>query len=194
MADDAEPNAENDRVPHHLGQNIRNLRAARGSTQVQMARAAGIPRATWANLETGSANPTLAVLLRVASALRVTLEELLAAPRSHARLHRAGTLPTRRPGGALVQKLLPDPIPGIEIERIELAPGQRMIGVPHTPGTREYLTCEAGQLDLTVNGEHWRLTPGDVLTFRGDQRHSYANAGEATAVGYSTILLAPAFA
>src|SRR2546425_1099373 len=35
----------------------------------------GVPRATWANLETGGGNPTLAVLHRVAQALQVPLDE-----------------------------------------------------------------------------------------------------------------------
>lgn len=175
----------------HLGANIRQLRSARGLTQAQMAKAAGVPRATWANLETGEANPTLHVLVRVAGALRVSMEELLAGPRASARLYPAATLPVRRPSGVLVRRLLPDPIPGVDIERIELAPGQRMIGTPHTPGTREYLTCEQGVIELSAGGASWTLHAGDVLAFRGDQRHAYTNAGEGTAVGYATVILAP---
>ncbi|HSB60948.1 MAG TPA: DNA-binding protein, partial [Vicinamibacteria bacterium] len=34
------------------------------------------------------------------------------------------------------------------------------------------------------------LGPGDVLVFRGDQRHSYTNPGARPAVGYSVVLLA----
>jgi hypothetical protein len=33
--------------------------------------------------------------------------------------------------------------------------------------------------------------PGDVVVFRGDQKHSYENPGDRTAVGYSVVLLAP---
>ena len=58
------------------------------------------------------------------------------------------------------------------------------------PGTREYFTCEAGEVVVAVAGESWTLTAGDVLVFRGDQRHSYRNAGRETAVGYSVVLLA----
>jgi quercetin dioxygenase-like cupin family protein len=65
-----------------------------------------------------------------------------------------------------------------------------MAGVPHTDGTREYLTCEAGELGLTVAGEKWTLRRGDVVVFRGDQKHGYSNAGSKTAVGYSVVLLA----
>jgi quercetin dioxygenase-like cupin family protein len=67
-----------------------------------------------------------------------------------------------------------------------------MTGVPHTAGTREYLTCETGRIVLTASGERYELGPGDVVVFRGDQRHAYANPGGVTAVGYSVVVLAPA--
>ena len=66
-----------------------------------------------------------------------------------------------------------------------------MAGVPHTPGTREYLTCERGTIELSAGGERWTLAPGDVVVFRGDQRHGYRNRGPTTAVAYSVIAFAP---
>src|SRR6266404_4937901 len=59
------------------------------------------------------------------------------------------------------------------------------------PGTREYLACEAGTIVLAAAGERWTLRAGDVVVFRGDQRHSYANPGTVIAVGYSVVLLVP---
>ena len=159
-------------------------------TQAQMAKLAELPRATWANLESGAANPTLAVLDREATAFQVTIEELVAAPRSEARRYPKASLPVKARGAVSVRKLLPDPIPGMEIDRIELPPQARMIGVPHTPGTREYLTCETGEILLVASGEEYRLAAGDVVAFRGDQRHSYANAGARAAVAYSVVVIA----
>jgi DNA-binding response OmpR family regulator len=43
-----------------------------------MAKLSGVPRATWAHLESGSGNPTLNVLHRAATALAVSIEELVA--------------------------------------------------------------------------------------------------------------------
>lgn len=173
----------------HLAQNIKHLRDTQGLTQQQIAGRSQIPRATWANLESGTANPTLAVLHKVALALQVSVEELISAPRSTTRHIRAEALTTRRSGGVTVRKLLPDPIPGISLERMHLPPRARMVGVPHNPGTREYLTCERGVLELFVAGERWALEAGDVVTFRGDQRHSYANASPGEdAIGYSIVL------
>ncbi len=180
-----------DDLSERLARNIRELRAARGLTQQQIAKLSGLPRATWANLESSGANPTLAVLHRVALALQVPLEELVAAPRADVKHYAKGTLPVRTRGEVSVSSLLPDKVPGMLIERIELPAGARMIGVPHTPGTREYLTCEAGEIELVASGEAWRLSEGDVVVFRGDQRHSYFNPGRRVAVGYSIVMLRP---
>lgn len=178
-------------LPSRLARNIRQLRQARGLTQQQMAKLCGLPRATWSNLESSSANPTLAVLHRVALALQVPLEELVATPRADVKHYAVDALPVRVRGQAKLRSLLPDPIPGITLERLELPTGARLVGVPHTPGTREYLCCEAGRLDLVAAGETYRLVPGDVVVFRGDQRHSYVNAGRSVAIGYSVVLLNP---
>ncbi len=132
-----------DEVATRLARNVRTLREAWSMTQSQVARLAGLPRATWANLESGSANPTLFVLDRAATAFQVTIEELVAAPRSEARHYPKADLVAKLRGSASVRKLLPDPIPGMEIDRIELPARGRMVGVLHTPGTCEYLTCES---------------------------------------------------
>jgi XRE family transcriptional regulator, regulator of sulfur utilization len=179
-------------VAEHLGRNIRQLREARGLTQQQMAKLADVPRATWANLESGESNPTLAVLHRVAEAFQVTLEELVATPRPGIAFYPRGSLPERERGSAKLRKLLPDAIPGMEMDRIELPPRATLVGVPHTPGTREYLTCERGQIVLVAAGERWELGHGDVVAFRGDQRHSYTNPAGSPAIGYSVVVLARA--
>jgi transcriptional regulator with XRE-family HTH domain len=182
--------AVSDSLPARLGQNVRQLREARGLTQEQVARLAKLPRATWSHVESGAGNPTLAVLDKVASALQVPIEELTAAPRASGRLHPRESLRVRRQGDGSIRQLLPDPIPGVLIDHMELPPGGRIPGVPHMPGTREYFTCESGSVVVAVAGTQWRVGPGDVLVFKGDQRHSYRNPGRETAVGYSVVLLA----
>ena len=183
----AEPS---DVLSGRLGTNIRELRERRGLSQHKMAQLAGIPRPTWGNLESGTANPTLAVLTRVAGALQVRLEELLAPPRGTGRLHPAATLAERKRGAVSIRRLLPEPLPGLEIERMELPPGTAFAGIPHTAGTREYLTCESGAIELATTGDKFTLAPGDVVVFRGDQRHGYRNAGKGVAVAYSVVSFA----
>jgi transcriptional regulator with XRE-family HTH domain len=176
----------------NLAANVRRLREARGASQQQMARLAEMPRATWASLESGSANPTLSVLTRVAASLQVSIEELVGPPRTACRLLPAAEAPVRRRQGATLRPLLPESIPGIEISRLELPPGGHLSGIPHTPGTREYLTCEQGRIELVASGERWELGPGDALVFRGDQRHSYHNLdGRRACVAISVVCFAP---
>ncbi|MEZ6188861.1 MAG: XRE family transcriptional regulator, partial [Planctomycetota bacterium] len=186
-ASDVEALAEN------LGANLRRARQQRGLTQQQLATLSDVPRSTLANLEAGGANPTLAVMAALSAALGLSLEELLAAPSARCQLFPHGSLPIReRARGAVkVHKLLPHAIPAMEIDRVELEPGARMVGVPHQPGTQEYLTCERGRLVLTVEGERFELGPGDVAAFPGDQAHGYQNPGNSAAVGFSVVVLAP---
>ena len=173
----------------NLARNIKQLREARAFSQEQAAKLAGVPRPTWGNLESGSANPTLAVLVKVASVLRISLEELIGTPKAEGRLIPADKLKRIRRGEVLIRKILPDAIPGCELDRMEMPAGTHMVGVPHRTGAREYLTCERGAIRLSVQGESWELKEGDVVVFRGDQRHSYHNAGKGTAIGYSTVIL-----
>ena len=162
-----------DETSTYLADNVRHLRETRGLSQQQCANISSVPRPTWASLESGAANPTLAVLLKVAAALQVSIEELIRPRRASCQLFPAGSLPQRKKARCIVRQLLPESIVGTAIERMELPGGASMVGVPHTAGTREYLICERGRLQLAVEGETWELSPGDVVAFRGDQKHSY---------------------
>jgi len=176
----------------NLGSNVRRLRESRGLSQQQMAKLAGLPRPTLASLDSGSANPPPAVLLRVAGALQVSIEELIGPPRTAARLYAASEVRVKKRQGAQLRPLLPESLPGLDISRMELAPGGMLAGIPHTAGTREYLTCISGRIELAASGERWELGPGDVLVFRGDQRHGYRNLdARQPAVAISVVCFAP---
>lgn len=178
-------------LSRHLAANLRTLRGRAGLTQQALAERAGLPRSTLANLETGSGNPTLAVLGALGIALQVRIDELLSAPTGLGRYYPPGSLPVDRRGRARVFQLLPDALPGTEISRMEIPPGARIRGVPHLPGTREYMHTEAGCVDLRVGGEAFEVPAGGVCTFRGDLPHSYAALGSEPAVVYGIVVLAP---
>jgi ribosome-binding protein aMBF1 (putative translation factor) len=57
-----------------LGEQIRELRAARGLTQAQLAERTGTTQSVIARLEAGERVPSLATLERVATALNAVLE------------------------------------------------------------------------------------------------------------------------
>src|SRR6266540_1332496 len=86
-------------IAGYIAQNLRQLRQSRNLTQEQLARLSGVPRPTWSNLESGAANPTVAVLAKVAAALQVPVEELISPPKAQAKLYRADSIPRKLRGG-----------------------------------------------------------------------------------------------
>lgn len=180
-------------LSRNLAANIAAFRRKRNLSQAALARAAGLPRSTLTNLESGSGNPSLQNLAKLSAALQVSLEALLANPRPRILLARAAKIKkqSRAQGLADIFKLLPDPIPGMEIDRLELKPGARFAGVPHLAHTKEYLICISGNVTVAVAGESATLAEGDVLAFPGDEMHSYANTGRKPARCLSVVVLAP---
>jgi len=178
----------------HLARNLVSLRHTRSLTQDGLAKAAGVPRSTIANLESGVGNPSLAVLVKVAGALGVPIDELLASPRAMVRRWAADEVASRVKGrGVSIRALVPEPVPDEMMEVMDFAPGAVMGGTPHLPGTREFFTCLDGRVHLMVAGERYTLAEGDVLAFPGNLPHSYQNAdGVAPARGVSVVVLAKA--
>lgn len=188
MTDDTE------RVGAHLARNLASLRHARRLTQDGLATAAAVPRSTIANLESGDANPSLAVLVKVATALQVPIDELLASPRAKVRRWRAEDVGLHQRGRGITERpLVPEPVPDQMCSLMDFAPGAVMGGTPHLPGTREFFTCLEGRVNLFVAGDRYALDTGDVLAFPGNLPHSYQNAEAALpARGVSLVVLAKA--
>src|SRR5262252_9325263 len=183
-----------DAAAHHLARNLASLRHARALTQDALAKAARVPRSTIANLESGEGNPSLTVLVKVANALGVPIDELLASPRAKVRHWSAADLPTQTQGrGVTLRPLVPEPVPEEVLTMMDFAPRGAMRGTPHLPGTREYFTCLSGRVTIYVAGDRHDLGPGDVLAFPGNLPHSYQNPdSRERARGVSVVILAKA--
>jgi transcriptional regulator with XRE-family HTH domain len=81
-------------VSGHLSRNMFNLRQARNLSQGDLSSLSGLPRSTVTHIESGSGNPSLRNLIKVANALQVSIEELLARPRTEVQLVRSVALPS----------------------------------------------------------------------------------------------------
>ena len=182
------------RVAEHLARNLLGLRHARGLTQQELARTASVPRSTVANLESGSGNPSLAVLVKVSRALGAPIDELLGSPRAKVRRWKNAELGAQKRGrGVTMTPLVPEPVPEELLATMDFTPGAVMGGTPHLPGTREYFTMLDGEVVIVVAGEEHVLEAGDVLAFPGNVPHSYRNASaKKPARGVSVVILAKA--
>ena len=153
-----------------------------------------MPRSTIANLESGAGNPSLVVLVKVAHALGVPIDELLASPRAKVRRWPAADVALRVKGrGVTIRDLVPEPVPDEMMEVLDFAPGAAMARnaassrharVLHLPRR----TRQPGRRRRTA-----RARDGDVLAFPGNLPHSYQNADAlAPARGVSVVVFAKA--
>ncbi|MEP5569786.1 MAG: helix-turn-helix domain-containing protein [Halioglobus sp.] len=180
-------------VSSFLAENITDLRKRNELSQERLAQKAGIPRSTLTHMESGSGNPSLTNLCKLAAALGVGIEELLSRPRNECSLLKRDKVPIqkRSAGKVAIHKLMPDRVRGIEIDRMMFNSGASMAGKPHLQGTKEYLVGLAGATTVSVAGQHWEVNEGDVLAFPGDQKHGYRNTGKGSANALSIVLPMP---
>jgi transcriptional regulator with XRE-family HTH domain len=150
-----------------------------------------VPRPTLAHLESGSANPTLSVLARVAQALSVPMEELVRAQSSFLTTQQVADLPETEREGARLRKLCPSGS-GLAFERIELAVRSELSRVAGQKLDACYLACERGEIEVRAGEERALLKSGDVAIVVSGAAHSCVNRGRGSAVVYSVRSVAGA--
>lgn len=177
----------------NLAHNLIELRQRRNLTQHSLAKLVGLPRSTIANLESGEGNPSLTNLARLSAALHIPIDKLLTPQTIVCKLMSAEDLPVqvRSQGAVQIFKLLPDALPNMNIERIEIEEGSQMKGTPHASGTKEYFHCIQGEMTVVVLGQSYLVKKGDVLAFPGEVNHIYSNKSKTKAIGVSIVALTP---
>jgi len=66
-----------DKISEQLGKNMKRIRAKKGMSQGDIARALKVDRGYISNIENGKKNPTIATIQKLANALGVSADELL---------------------------------------------------------------------------------------------------------------------
>jgi transcriptional regulator with XRE-family HTH domain len=154
-----------------VGPHLRALRQRRGMTLTQVAEASGISVSTLSRLESGGRKPTLELLLPLARAYQVTLDELVDAPdtgdpRVHARpieMHGSTFVPlTRRPGGVRAYKQILPPGKSADLEQ-------------RTHEGHEWLYVLSGRVRLLLGEHDLLLGPGEVAEFDTRVPHCVSN-------------------
>jgi len=140
-----------------------SLREGQGLTQAALAKRAGIPQPTLSLLASGSANPTLSVVIKVCNALGVQFTELLKTRAPDTLIYRKDELPHQSRRGVTIKQLLPHTTFGVAIEERILPPGTSLVRTPHQIGAREYLTIGSGCIELRVAGELFHLKRNEIL-------------------------------
>jgi transcriptional regulator with XRE-family HTH domain len=160
-----------------VGPRLRALRQGRDTTLAALSRMTGISVSTLSRLESGDRRPTLELLLPLAKAHGVTLDELAGAPptgdpRVHLRpVTRDGMtmLPlTRRPGGIQAYKLIIPAGSARAEPELKVHEGYEWVYVLN------------GRLRLLLGGQDLVLSPGEAAEFDTRLPHWFGSAdGEA---------------
>lgn len=173
---------EVDRTLGGLGPRLRGLRTQRESTLTEISASTGISVSTLSRLESGERRPTLELLLPLARAYGVTLDELVDAPptgdpRVNLRAvtnHGMTMLPlTRRPGGIQAYKMV-IPAAGAADRR---TPTLRTPSLQTHEGY-EWVFVLNGRLRLVLAAHDLVLTPGEAAEFDTHTPHWFGAADE----------------
>ena len=157
-----------------VGPRLRALRQQRDVTLYQLSASTGISVSTLSRLESGRRRPTLELMLQLAHAYKVSLDELVDAPatgdpRTNLRpmsLHGMTVLPlTRGAGGLQAFKLVlpvtpPDPEPELR-----------------THEGRNWFFVLSGRVHIRLAEHEAILTAGEVAEFDTHTPHWYGNPG-----------------
>ena len=157
-----------------VGARLRELRRRRGATLSDLSADTGISVSTLSRLESSQRRPALELLLPLARAHRVPLDELVGAPatgdpRIHPRpttRHGMTMLPlSRRPGGPQAYKLVIPVREPVEDDAQRVHEGH------------DWLYVLSGRLRLLLGEHDLVLTAGEVAEFDTRTPHWFASAG-----------------
>lgn len=151
-----------------LAANLRRLRVAGHLSLSELARATGISKATLSGIERGNGNPTVETLAALASALRVSVGELLEQPELAPVYIVRGE---RAADGAAGRRALDGPGLGggtLDVLELDLAAGDVEKIAPRTPGSRTLLYVLQGRVIAGPVERVSELVAGDYASFPGD--------------------------
>ncbi|WP_405680215.1 cupin domain-containing protein [Streptomyces sp. NBC_01238] len=169
-----------------IGQHLRRERLERGFTLEKLAEKTGLSRSYLSNVERDVNSPTINTLRTIVDALGTTLSQLfhavdrerrvLTRPDQRVELTRAGV------EGVTYTLLNPKHGGKLEMMMLEVVPGASSGDNPHTHSGEEVGLLLSGELEYWVDGVHYRLQPGDCVSFDSSVPHRYSNPGDVPAV------------
>jgi XRE family transcriptional regulator, regulator of sulfur utilization len=181
--------------PPRVGDTLSALRQSRALSLDALSQQAGVSKSMLSQIERAQANPTVAVVWRLANALGVSMAELLGSPPASAepaiRLTPTQATPSlRSPDGLCELRILgPIELAGqFEWYELRMQPGGKLESQAHEPGTQEHLTLISGTLQVHSAEESLRLKPAETARYAADRPHSLINPGKYAATAWLVVV------
>lgn len=180
--------------PPCVGSILQSQRQAQGLSLDDLSRKAGVSKSMLSQIERNQANPTVALVWRLANALGVTMADLLESDRRAApvlNLLAAHATPSlKSPDGKCELRILgPLDLAGqFEWYELTVQPGGVLESQPHEPGSREHLTVLTGALEVQAGPESSRVKHGETVRYAVDVAHSIRNPGKTVATALLVVV------
>ena len=180
--------------PPRVGQVIHRLRKARKLSLEELGKAAGVSKSMLSQIESEKANPTVAMVWRIATALRVGLEEILGsagAKASAVTLMSAHETPELQGAEGMTKLRILGPLNlagSFEWYELTIEPGGALPSEPHSVGATEHLTVLHGALDVESGGHSQHVRHGETVRYAADVRHAIRNTGKVRAVAVLVVI------
>ena len=166
-----------DYLTENVAVNLKRIRQSKGMSLDQVSEQTGVSKSMLSQIEKGTANPSLGVLGKITSGLRIEFQELIATPLVDSYLVTPENLvPTKElEGQYTVWTFFPyEDTRLVEIYRIDIEPGGTYVSGGHGEKTREYLVVTDG---VECNGKEHEIHLKQAFRFETDQTHIYRNRG-----------------
>jgi transcriptional regulator with XRE-family HTH domain len=166
---------ELDAVLDAVAPRLRELRRRRGYTLAELSIETGISTSTLSRLESGLRKPTLDLLIRLASAYRANLDDLVGAPQiADPRIH---PKPIYRNGRAIIP--LTKQNPDLHAFKMVLPGHPPDAPIPQrSHDGYDWIYVLSGRVRLALGDEEIVLEPGEAAEFDTRVLHGHASASE----------------
>ena len=172
-----------DYISHNISVNLKKIRLSKGMSLDVAAEQTGVSKSMLYQIEKGDANPSISVLGKIASGLRIGFNELIASPKTECCLVKVNELiPIKElPGQYSVKTCFPyEDNKKFEIYRIDIRPGGVYTSGGHGEKTREYICILDGELTINANNSVNVIRKDDIFRFETESIHIYSNNSNKT--------------
>ena len=153
---------------------------------------AGVSKAMLSQIEQDKVNPTVAVMLKIAAALELSIADLVD---EQARSHIIRIIPATDDSytfmaepNCTIRTLSPlNMEKNIEFYRVTLEQGAKLSSEAHFPGSEEFLYVNKGRVGVTLGDQKATLGKADSIHYRGDVPHTIANVGKGSVEAYMIV-------
>jgi transcriptional regulator with XRE-family HTH domain len=159
-----------------LARSLKRRRLERAISLSELARRAGVSKATLSSLERGTGNPSVDTVWALAQALNVPFGDLFdSAEGDVIQVHRIedAQIVTEEDGFRGRRLLSRQGRGGFELYVLDLEPGTTRNAAAHSPGVIEHVIVIDGRVEVGPDDDPATLDVGDYLTFAADLPHHY---------------------